>query len=191
FSFPAPTGSLDNPEVFVKILDGRIINGEFWVFYGHLTDLIYDLTVTELSTGLVKTYHKDAGAVAGGNDTSGFHPTPTPPAATPTRTPTPGPSNVNLTASNFAWTFDTSGGEVLTIHVGQPIALRVTRNGGTQHTWTGLPEFGCSGSGLTSPANCNFTPNSSQLGTHFFGCSNSSCGSGHDQMQAGQVVVIN
>src|SRR5262252_1633201 len=51
FSFPPPTGSLDNPEVFVKLLDGTTINGQYWVFYGHLTDLEYVLNVTEVATG--------------------------------------------------------------------------------------------------------------------------------------------
>ena len=198
FSFPPPTGTLDNPEVFVKVLDGRVINGEFWVFYGHLTDLIYDLTVTEVATGLVKTYHKDAGATAGGNDTSGFHPTPVAtqtPAITATPTPTPTPTaaaavTLNLTASSFAWTFDTTGGETATVHVGQQVQLRVRHVAGTEHQFSGLPEFGCNGSGLTTTAVCNFTPIASWVGTHFFGCTNSSCGTGHDDMQNGQIIVV-
>jgi hypothetical protein len=52
FSLPSLTGQPTNPEVFVKILDGTTINGQYWVFYGHLTDLIYDITVTEVATGL-------------------------------------------------------------------------------------------------------------------------------------------
>ena len=94
FSLPALTSNPNNPEVFVKILDGTPINGQYWVFYGHLTDLIYDLTVTEVATGRTKTYHKDAGNSAGGFDTSGFNFTPTPattssPTPSPTATPTP------------------------------------------------------------------------------------------------------
>jgi len=72
FSIPALTGNGSNPEVFVKILDGRTINQSFWVFYGHLTDLQYDLTVTENATGRVKTYHKAAGQQPGGFDTTAF-----------------------------------------------------------------------------------------------------------------------
>src|SRR5437868_1500826 len=41
FSLPAFTGDLNNPEVFVKIVDGRTVTGTFWVFYGGLTDLEY------------------------------------------------------------------------------------------------------------------------------------------------------
>jgi hypothetical protein len=72
FSFPSITNDPTNPEVFVKILDARTVNGNFWVFFGHLTDLIYDLTVTENATGRTKTYHKDAGVTPGGAFTTDF-----------------------------------------------------------------------------------------------------------------------
>lgn len=72
FSLPSITGNASNPEVFVKILDGRGVNGNYWVFYGHLTDLIYDITVTENATGHTKTYHKDAGVTPGGAITTDF-----------------------------------------------------------------------------------------------------------------------
>ncbi len=47
FSIPALTNDPSNPEVFVKVLDGRTVNGRFWVFYGGLTDLQYTLTVRD------------------------------------------------------------------------------------------------------------------------------------------------
>ena len=72
FSLPSITNNPSNPEIFIKILDGRPVNGFWWVFYGHLTDLIYDITVKENATGITKTYHKDAGNAAGGFDTSAF-----------------------------------------------------------------------------------------------------------------------
>jgi len=195
FSLPALTQNPDNPEVFVKILDGTPINGEFWVFYGHLTDLVYDLTVTEVATGIVKTYHKDAGNSAGGFDTSGFHAavptpsaTPTPPAPTPTPTPTP-PSvvTVNLVASNFQWDFD-GGGDAFTFHVGQPYQLRISRANGS-HTFSGIAAFGCPGASLAATAVCNFTPTAAQIGTHGFACTMSACGSGHDRMLNGRAIV--
>lgn len=195
FSLPALTQNPDNPEVFVKILDGTPINGEFWVFYGHLTDLIYDLTVTEVATGIVKTYHKDAGNSAGGFDTSGFHAavptpsaTPTPPAPTPTPTPTaPSVVTVNLVASNFQWDFD-GGGDSFTFHVGQPYQLRIRRANGS-HAFSGIAAFGCPGASLTTTAVCNFTPTAAQIGTHGFACTVSACGSGHSQMLNGRAIV--
>lgn len=72
FSLPSITNNPSNPEIFIKILDGRPVNGFWWVFYGHLTDLIYDISVKENATGITHTYHKDAGNAAGGFDTSTF-----------------------------------------------------------------------------------------------------------------------
>jgi len=197
FSIPVFTSSPDNPEVFVKILDGTAVNGEFWVFYGHLTDLVYDLTVTEVATGISKTYHKDAGNSAGGFDTSGFHaggptpiPTPTSPAVTPTPTPAPtAPAvvTVNLVASDFRWDFD-GGGDSFTFRVGQPYQLRVRRSNGS-HGFSGIAALGCSGGSLSSTTVCNFTPTEAQIGTHGFVCTVSSCGSGHGSMLSGRAIV--
>jgi PKD repeat protein len=195
FSIPVLTGNPDNPEVFVKILDGTPVNGEFWVFYGHLTDLVYDLTVTEVSTGISKTYHKDAGNTAGGFDTSGFHETtptpaptltPTPPAPTPTPT-APGIVTVNLVASDFQWSFD-GGADSFTFRVGQPYRLQVRRSNGS-HGFSGIPDFGCAGSSLSSTAVCNFTPSAAQIGSHAFACSVPSCGFGHANMLSGRAIV--
>ena len=72
FSLPAFTGNLSNPEVFVKIVDGRPVNGRFWVFYGGLTDVEYTLTVTDAVTGAGHDYEKPAGSACGGFDTSTF-----------------------------------------------------------------------------------------------------------------------
>jgi len=71
FSLPSITSNPSNPEVFVKILLAP--NGGYWVFYGHLTDLIYDLTVTENASPFSqRTYHKNAGNEPGGFDTTTF-----------------------------------------------------------------------------------------------------------------------
>jgi hypothetical protein len=72
FSLPSITGNPSNPEVFVKILDARGVNGNYWVFYGHLTDLIYDITVTDNVTHISKTYHKFEGVTPGGAITTDF-----------------------------------------------------------------------------------------------------------------------
>lgn len=61
-----------NVELVVKLLDGRAVNGKFWVFYGALSDVDYTLTVTDMVTGLVKTYHNPAGRLASVADTSAF-----------------------------------------------------------------------------------------------------------------------
>lgn len=72
FSLPDLTGNPENPEVFVKILDGREVNGSYWVFHGGLTDLEYVLFVTDLRTNEVKAYRKEPFGFCGGADTSAF-----------------------------------------------------------------------------------------------------------------------
>jgi hypothetical protein len=72
FSLPDLTFDRSNPEVVVKILDGRSINGKWWLFYGGLTDLEYTLTVVDTAVDpfVVKTYVKPAGSLTGGLDLS-------------------------------------------------------------------------------------------------------------------------
>ncbi|MEO8431833.1 MAG: PKD domain-containing protein [Acidobacteriota bacterium] len=74
FSIPSVSGNAGNPEVIVKMVDATGIGGNYWVFYGCMTDLEYTLSVSENSTGVVKTYRKDLGAPCGQFDTSGFLP---------------------------------------------------------------------------------------------------------------------
>jgi photosystem II stability/assembly factor-like uncharacterized protein len=64
--------SSSNVELVVKVLDGRAINGEFWVFYGALSDVEYTLVVTDTGTGLVRTYVNPSGNLASVADTSAF-----------------------------------------------------------------------------------------------------------------------
>jgi streptogramin lyase len=48
--------SSDNVEVMVKIVDGRALNSNYWVFIGGLTDVHVVVTVTDTATGAVRTY---------------------------------------------------------------------------------------------------------------------------------------
>ncbi|HEX4965282.1 MAG TPA: right-handed parallel beta-helix repeat-containing protein [Thermoanaerobaculia bacterium] len=66
FSDPA------NVELMVKVLDGRPLNGSFWVFYGALSNLEYTLTLTDTVTGAVKTYTNPSGQFASVGDTTAF-----------------------------------------------------------------------------------------------------------------------
>jgi hypothetical protein len=72
FTLPDLTGDPDNVEVFVKILDGRTINGKFWVFFGGLTDLEYTLTVRDVEASTEKVYMKEAGSACGQFDVAAF-----------------------------------------------------------------------------------------------------------------------
>jgi hypothetical protein len=64
--------SPNNIDVVVKVLDGRGVNGHFWVFFGPLTTDQFTLTVTDTQTGAQKTYTSAAGSLTGGADTTAF-----------------------------------------------------------------------------------------------------------------------
>jgi ELWxxDGT repeat protein len=70
FSFYGPA----NPEVAVKVLDGRSLNGHAWVFYGGLTNAEFTITVTDPATGAARRYVKPAGRFASLGDTHAFGP---------------------------------------------------------------------------------------------------------------------
>jgi hypothetical protein len=61
-----------NLELMIKVLDGRAINGKFWVFYGALSDVDYTITVTLPEAGEVRTYHNPKGTLASHADTQAF-----------------------------------------------------------------------------------------------------------------------
>ncbi|MEM1177977.1 MAG: hypothetical protein AAGM22_06520 [Acidobacteriota bacterium] len=61
-----------NVEMLIKILDGRELNGRFWVFYGALSNVAFEITVTDLETGAVKTYRNPEGTFASVADTDAF-----------------------------------------------------------------------------------------------------------------------
>jgi len=61
-----------NVELVVKVLDGRGINGHFWVFYGALSDVRYTITVNDKSDGRYRTYDNPQGALTSFADTSAF-----------------------------------------------------------------------------------------------------------------------
>jgi hypothetical protein len=61
-----------NLELMIKVLDGRGVNGHFWVFYGALSDLEYTITVTDRQTGKQRTYHNDRHQLASRADTAAF-----------------------------------------------------------------------------------------------------------------------
>jgi hypothetical protein len=62
----------ENVEVMVKVLDGRVVNGKFWVFFGALSNVEYRLTVTDTATGSIRTYLNPSGRFASVADTSAF-----------------------------------------------------------------------------------------------------------------------
>jgi hypothetical protein len=45
-----------NVELTVKVLDGRPVNGHFWVFVASMTDLGFTLAVNDAITNISRTY---------------------------------------------------------------------------------------------------------------------------------------
>ena len=62
----------DNLELMIKVLDGRPVNGRFWVFYGALSDVEYTIRVTDRTTNEVEEYHNTPGTLCGKADTNAF-----------------------------------------------------------------------------------------------------------------------
>jgi hypothetical protein len=61
-----------NLELVVKVLDGRGVNGRFWVFYGALSDVEYWVNVTDTQTAKTRRYHNDPGSYCGRADVNAF-----------------------------------------------------------------------------------------------------------------------
>ncbi len=61
-----------NLELTVKVLDGRPLNGHFWVFSGALSDVEYTLTVTDLVSSQSRTYYNAPHQLASRADTAAF-----------------------------------------------------------------------------------------------------------------------
>jgi len=79
FSMPLTTDSgafwffqPSNIELVIKVLDGRTVNGRFWVFCGALSDVGYTITITDTETGAQKTYTNPEGTLASRADTEAF-----------------------------------------------------------------------------------------------------------------------
>jgi hypothetical protein len=60
------------PGVAVKLVDGRTVNGRFWVFAGSLTRSAYTLKVTDTATGAVRSYANLPGRSRSVADTRAF-----------------------------------------------------------------------------------------------------------------------
>jgi hypothetical protein len=61
-----------NVELLVKVLDGRAVNGHFWVFSGALSNVEYTLHVVDSATGARRDYANAQGRVASRADTAAF-----------------------------------------------------------------------------------------------------------------------
>lgn len=68
----------NNLELMIKVIDGRDFNGNYWVFYGALSNVAFELTVTDTATGNVATYENPIDTFASRGDTAALPGTPQP-----------------------------------------------------------------------------------------------------------------
>ena len=62
-----------NVEVLVKVLDGRALNGHFWVFHAALSDVEYRIVVSDVADGhRAWDYTNPRGRLRSGADTQAF-----------------------------------------------------------------------------------------------------------------------
>jgi photosystem II stability/assembly factor-like uncharacterized protein len=62
----------NNLELVVKVVDGRPFNGHFWVFAGALSDVAYEITVTDTVSGVIRSYVHAQGPPASVGDVTAF-----------------------------------------------------------------------------------------------------------------------
>jgi hypothetical protein len=66
--------NLENVELGLKVLDGRAVNGRYWVFYGALSNVEYTVLVTDTATGALRAYRNPSRVFASVGDTGAFVP---------------------------------------------------------------------------------------------------------------------
>jgi hypothetical protein len=113
-----------NIELVLKVVDGRAFNGNFWVFYGALSDVQYDITIKDTTTGTVKTYHNPYHTTASVADVDAF----------PGGTLVPSVKTPSAAAAAFSVQCTPS-----TVTVGQVITCTVTPNGTYSWDWGAFP----------------------------------------------------
>ena len=59
-------------DLVVNVIDGRAVNGKWWIFAGSLTDQEFTITVRDTQTGAVKSYPNPVGGFAGFGDIDAF-----------------------------------------------------------------------------------------------------------------------
>jgi hypothetical protein len=61
-----------NKELVVKVIDARTLTGKIWFYYGALSDVEYDIKVTDTTNGATRTYHNVQGNLCGKGDVNAF-----------------------------------------------------------------------------------------------------------------------
>lgn len=64
--------SVFNPEVAVKMLDGRPVNQRFWFFWGAMSNQEYAISIYDRATGATRVYYNPEGKLASAADVRAF-----------------------------------------------------------------------------------------------------------------------
>jgi photosystem II stability/assembly factor-like uncharacterized protein len=64
--------SPDNIELMINVIDGRPVNGKYWVFFAGLSNVEYTVRIRDRSTGEIQLYHNPQGQFASFADTEAF-----------------------------------------------------------------------------------------------------------------------
>ncbi len=94
-----------NPELVVKLLDGRKINGGYWWFHGGLTNFAFAITLTDLATGRQQTFNNPPGQFTSHGEIDVLRnpkPTTTFPSSQAPQVLSPGPVPADLTCATNA-----------------------------------------------------------------------------------------
>jgi len=54
------------------VLDGRSVNGRFWVFLGGLSSVVYAVEITDTETLITRRYESPEGELTSAADTDAF-----------------------------------------------------------------------------------------------------------------------
>ena len=61
-----------NPELTLKMLDGTAINGSYWLFFGSLSNVAFELKITDMQMGVTRTWTNSSGTFASLGDVDAF-----------------------------------------------------------------------------------------------------------------------
>ncbi|MDQ2966656.1 MAG: hypothetical protein M3R57_12505 [Chloroflexota bacterium] len=159
----------ENVELAVKILDGCGINGYDWFFAAGLTNLEVAVTVTDTTTGEMKTYaNPQATAFQPVEDTEAFA----------------GCTAVPLLVTLSRFQFSPGGPDAPPIRLQAGVSYRVTFHSiDVEHGISGIPQLGIAAATIAPGADyiVSVTPTPSKRGRYNFACTHI-CGVGHGGM---------
>jgi hypothetical protein len=150
-----------NVELVVKALDARSVNGNYWVFFGALSSVAYEVVVLDTATGESKRYRNPSGRFASTGDTAAFPLSPGTPLVALTEVGTPSGPIATASIGPAGGTLGSQDGNlILTIPPGAvPAAISFTIEPITNEAPGGVGgayRLGPEGQAFAAPAQVSF-----------------------------------